>query len=231
MRTSVRIVERAWLEQKLGEGRSIESLGRELGKHPSTVAYWVNKHGLVSAHAARHVRKGPIEREVLSAFVDGGLTLREIGTELGLGSASVRHWMRKYGLRTRRARQIDAAVACQELIVRRCARHGYTTWVVSGSGQRYRCKRCRAEHVTARRRRVKQILIEEAGGCCVLCGYDRYPGALQFHHVDPGQKAFALAEKGMARALDKARAEARKCVLICGNCHAEVEGGVATIRP
>ena len=85
--------------------------------------------------------------------------------------------------------------------------------------------------MTARRRRVKQILIEEAGGCCVLCGYDRYPGALQFHHVDPGQKAFALADKGMARALDKARAEARKCVLICGNCHAEVEGGVSTIRP
>jgi hypothetical protein len=84
--------------------------------------------------------------------------------------------------------------------------------------------------VTARRRRVKRALVEEAGGRCVLCGYDRFPGALQFHHVDPATKSFALSVQGVARSLEKARAEAAKCVLICANCHAEVEGGLATIR-
>jgi hypothetical protein len=84
--------------------------------------------------------------------------------------------------------------------------------------------------VTARRRRVKQLLIEEAGGQCILCGYDRFPGALHFHHLDPAQKSFAVSLQGVTRSLEKARAEAAKCVLMCANCHAEVEGGLATIR-
>src|SRR5207253_817513 len=91
-------------------------------------------------------------------------------------------------------------------------------------------KRCRTEHVSARRRRVKRILVEEAGGRCVICGYDRFSGALQFHHLDPSVKSFALFVQGVARSLEKARVEAAKCALICANCHAEVEGGVATIR-
>jgi transposase-like protein len=42
------------LAAQLESGRSIEVLARELGRDPSTVAYWVNKHGLASTHAAKH---------------------------------------------------------------------------------------------------------------------------------------------------------------------------------
>jgi hypothetical protein len=80
--------------------------------------------------------------------------------------------------------------------------------------------------VTERRRRVKAILVAEAGGACAACGYDRCLAALQFHHVRPEEKRFALGRKGVARSLEKARAEARKCLLLCANCHAEVEAGV-----
>jgi hypothetical protein len=48
---------------------------------------------------------------------------------------------------------------------------------------------------------------------------------LHFHHVDPTQKAFSLARQGVTRSLESARAEAAKCVLLCSNCHAEVEAG------
>jgi hypothetical protein len=80
--------------------------------------------------------------------------------------------------------------------------------------------------VSRRRRRVKALLVAEAGGCCVLCGYGDNPGALQFHHVDPAAKAFALGHAGVTRSLAKARAEAAKCALLCATCHAEVELGV-----
>ncbi len=80
-----------------------------------------------------------------------------------------------------------------------------------------------------RRRRVKQILVEEAGGRCRLCGYDRSVAGLHFHHVDPCQKQFGLAHGGMARSIERLRAEARKCVLLCSNCHAEVEAGISSI--
>jgi hypothetical protein len=67
--------------------------------------------------------------------------------------------------------------------------------------------------------------LAEAGGACVACGYDRCMAALQFHHLRPDEKQFSLGRKGVARSLEKARAEARKCVLLCANCHAEVEAG------
>ena len=114
--------------------------------------------------------------------------------------------------------------------LRFCRRHGYSAFVKT-SGGHWRCKRCRVKAVSDRRRRVKQILLGEAGGACVLCGYNRYAGALQFHHVDPGAKAFALAGGGLARSLQRARSEAAKCVLVCANCHAEIEARLATIAP
>ena len=85
--------------------------------------------------------------------------------------------------------------------------------------------------MSKRRRKVKRILVAEAGGRCVLCGYDRHPAALEFHHVDPSSKAFNLSLRGVTRRIDDLRKEARKCVLLCANCHAEVEPGAAQVPP
>jgi hypothetical protein len=62
-----------------------------------------------------------------------------------------------------------------------------------------------------------------------LCGYDRCMGALHFHHVDPSLKNFTLGHRGVARSIANARAEAKKCVLLCSNCHAEVEAGMTSL--
>jgi hypothetical protein len=67
---------------------------------------------------------------------------------------------------------------------------------------------------------------DSPGGCCRICGFEQYVGALQFHHVDPATKAFALGRRGVTRSLARAREEARKCVLLCANCHAMVEAGL-----
>ena len=47
----------AWLAEQLEAGRSIESIARETGRDPSTVAYWVNKYG--SGIPARANARGP----------------------------------------------------------------------------------------------------------------------------------------------------------------------------
>jgi hypothetical protein len=85
------------------------------------------------------------------------------------------------------------------------------------------------ESVARRRRRVKAILVADAGGSCCICGYDRYLGALEFHHLDPGKKRFQISWNGVTQALDLVRAEARKCAPLCSNCHAEVEAGVTPL--
>jgi transposase len=224
-------MDRRWLEAQLGAGRSIESIAREVGKHPSTVAYWVNKHGLASAHAEKHASTGGLDRERLAVLVEDGLTVQQLAEAFSVGATTVRYWLHRFGLRTVRSRHLGDAVVGQKVVMRRCRHHGYTAWALTGTGGRYRCKLCRTELVTERRRRVKRILVAEAGGRCRLCGYDRYAGALQFHHLDPSTKSFALSVQGVARSLSKAREEAKKCALICANCHAEVEAGLATIPP
>ena len=110
-----------------------------------------------------------------------------------------------------------------------CARHGATRFRLDPRGT-YRCKRCAQERVAERRRKVKRILVAEAGGRCQMCGYDRCVAALQFHHLDPRGKSFALSHQGATRGLEKAREEARKCVLLCANCHAEVEAGHLSLK-
>ena len=44
------------------------------------------------------------------------------------------------------------------------------------------------------------------------------------------QKSFAISVRGVTRSLDKAREEVRKCALLCANCHAEVEAGLASLE-
>ena len=114
-------------------------------------------------------------------------------------------------------------------IVRICPSHGKTSFRLRPDTAAYRCLKCRSESVANRRRRVKAILLAEAGGACVLCGYDRCSRALGFHHVDPATKSFTVAFGGLTRSIERARAEAGKCVLLCANCHMEVEAGIRSL--
>jgi hypothetical protein len=97
-------------------------------------------------------------------------------------------------------------------------------------GVRWRCKRCVGEAVTRRLQKVKRILVEEAGGCCAVCGYARCMVNLHFHHVDPATKSFALSV-ATGKGLSKLREEAKKCVLVCANCHGEIESRVIPSPP
>jgi transposase len=94
-------MEADWLRSRLESGRSVESIAHEAGKHPSTVGYWVNKHGLVSQHAPKHAARGPIAREALEAMLAEGLTVRAMAERLGRSYTSIRHWLAKHGLRRR----------------------------------------------------------------------------------------------------------------------------------
>ena len=70
-------------------------------------------------------------------------------------------------------------------------------------------------YMKRRRRKIKQTLVDEAGGKCIRCGYDECIAALEFHHRDPSEKEIRLTDRSM----EKLRAEAAKCDLLCANCH------------
>jgi transposase-like protein len=223
-------MERDRLAEFLSQGLSLEQIGERIGRHPSTVAYWLKKHGLRAVNSERHAPKGGLAREVLRPLIAEGRTVQSIAHALGVHPSTVRYWMRRHELHTlRRWGRHDIPPERPDRLELDCVRHGTTPFGKRGDEDRYRCLKCCSEQVSKQRRRQKLILIVEAGGRCQLCGYDRWPGALHFHHRRPAEKAFALSQEGSYRALERARAEAQKCALLCANCHAEVEGGFRTL--
>ena len=226
-------MDREFLKDCLANGMSLPEIGALTGRDPSTVGYWVHKYGLIANGKARYAPRGGLTREQLEPLVEAGLTLREIAAELDRSVSTVRHWMRKYRLQLA-GRHLNTRLAAEALATGRkrfvstCRRHGETEFLVFRSG-RHRCSKCNSEAVSRRRRTVKETLVEEAGGRCARCGFDGHPAALQFHHRDPAAKEFAVSRKGVTIAIDRSRAEAQKCVLLCATCHALVEAGVATV--
>lgn len=215
----------------LDHGLSVERIAKRFGRDPSTVSYWMKKYGLVSPYREKHAAKGGIDRAELEALISEGQSIASIARSVGRGTATVRHWLRKYGLETRATADRRTNRVAREdgfvMVQRDCRHHGLTEFWLEGRGS-YRCLLCRSEGVSRRRRRM-EILVSEAGGACLICGYDAWIAALHFHHRNPVEKLFEVSGRGVTRSLDRARAEARKCILLCSNCHAEVEAGVRVV--
>lgn len=114
-------------------------------------------------------------------------------------------------------------------MIKFCPKHGETDYVFRPSENRWRCKKCAIEQVILHRKRKKEKLITMFGGKCKICGYNHYLGALQFHHLDPSKKLFSLSVRGLSYSLETCINEAKKCVILCANCHAEVEAGLLSI--
>ncbi|HLB66093.1 MAG TPA: HNH endonuclease signature motif containing protein [Candidatus Saccharimonadales bacterium] len=85
--------------------------------------------------------------------------------------------------------------------------------------------------VSKRRRRIKQKAIEYKGGKCQICGYVKYQGALDFHHIDPSTKSFGIGLNGHSRSWERVKEELDKCLLVCANCHREIGAGIVEIDP
>jgi hypothetical protein len=176
-----------------------------------------------------------MDRRELEQAVAEGLSIAELASTFGRSKGSIRYWLDRYGMKTTNPTKrmpapavVAAKAAGLASMLHTCTRHGEVEFVREGRGY-YRCSRCRVESVSRHRRKLKELLIAEAGGACVICGYARSRRALAFHHLDPSQKRFAVSARGVTLAVDDLRAEAQKCVLLCSNCHAEVEDGLTLL--
>src|SRR4051812_30497758 len=98
-------VDQEFLESCLADGLSLEVIGERVGKHPSTVSYWLKKYGLAASKACSHAPKGGLSRSNLEELVQAGLTLREIADRLERSTTTIRHWLRKYDLTLKRGRR------------------------------------------------------------------------------------------------------------------------------
>jgi hypothetical protein len=71
-------------------------------------------------------------------------------------------------------------------------------------------------------------MVEYKGGACQFCGYRDHWAALTFHNLDPRLKRFTLAGSH-GRKLETLREEIDRCILVCANCHDELEDGARSV--
>ena len=88
------------------------------------------------------------------------------------------------------------------------------------------CKICSNLQALYRQRKFKKECIEYKGGCCSLCKYNKYIGALEFHHKNPSEKDFTIANQRFTKFNDKIKNELDKCIIVCANCHREIHGNL-----
>lgn len=84
----------------------------------------------------------------------------------------------------------------------------------------HKAKCCNSCHTVGRHIAKKKRALEYKGSKCVQCGYNKYYGALDFHHIDPEKKEFQFGHN-WSRKWKVLQKELDKCVILCRNCHAE----------
>jgi len=104
-------------------------------------------------------------------------------------------------------------------------------WSPHKTTDSYRLQKRRARNVksvTKRRRKLKEMAVEYKGGKCLLCGYNKCIGALEFHHKDPEEKDFGFSHAGTTKSWERLKVELDKCICVCANCHREIHEGLIT---
>jgi|SRR3989338_6345300 len=79
-------------------------------------------------------------------------------------------------------------------------------------------KRCGSCNTKIRRFRSKAAAVKYLGGKCEKCGWTGNQAALQFHHKNSKGKEFNIGNVAN-KSWDSIKAEMRKCILLCANCH------------
>lgn len=157
-----------------------------------------------------------MEKDVLERLFGNGLSIRQVEQECGVTNSKLRHWMKKHGIKSGRPKWNVKQHLCKGC--------GETDPQNFYGDRKEKCKRCFIADDVQIGVEKKIWAVELMGGCCVVCKYDKYYGALHFHHIDrEGKEDWAsLRNWGWERI----EAELQKCILVCGNCHAEIHGGI-----
>jgi hypothetical protein len=82
------------------------------------------------------------------------------------------------------------------------------------------CSKCHNKYTIKVGNEKRKKAIEYLGGKCIKCGYDKYYGAIDLHHVDPTKKDSKFKNlRGWS--WDRILKEIQNCVPLCCRCHVE----------
>ena len=167
-----------------------------------------------------------MEKEYLERMIVEGYTSTTISKKENKSISSVRYWINKHGLWSNLKEQKEINTPTKEG-KRKCPKCNEMLGINEFNSKRgiegasSYCKRCTTTQTTERMKNLKIQMAGYKGGCCQKCGYDKYIGALEFHHIDPAKKDFNPSNLKRYKFDEKVKNELDKCVLLCSNCHRE----------
>jgi len=172
-----------------------------------------------------------MEKEILKTFIDQGISLRQISIETGKSLTTIRYWVKKYDLKSKHLpffllekKEFGDYRKCPKCN-KDCPIDNFYQRGGRPNASTY-CKECTSIQTLNRMQKLKTQMVEYKGGCCVICGYKKYMGALEFHHINPNEKDFNLSHMKKYAFDDKIKNELDKCILVCSNCHREIHGKI-----
>lgn len=150
-----------------------------------------------------------MEEKILKELLSRKLSQRQIAKELECSQTTVRYWLKRHQLSTKKENYY-LCTRCGENDSNRFYGH-----------QKSVCKRCRNIEDKQKRQRYKEQAIEYLGSKCNICGYDKCNQALEFHHLDQSKKSDKYVSM-RNWSFESKKEELDKCILLCCRCHREV---------
>ena len=84
--------------------------------------------------------------------------------------------------------------------------------------------------VVAYRKRIKIALVASFSNKCCSCGLEDNPVLYDFHHLNPEEKEFGISNASTTRSKQAYANEAKKCIMLCSNCHRRLENDLISIN-
>lgn len=229
------------IEELLKDGKTYRQISEYVGLTLKQVKGLIKKSGLnILSKNKKDIKGLPmISKDELIKYLKEGLSLHKIAEITGKSYTTVKYFFKKFDVKehycyereyeNRRDSDLEL-IKCAK-----CDEIKKTDEFFKKSNRKNKldsyCRECNSKDSKERRRKFKKECIDYKGGKCIICGYGKYQGALDFHHLDINEKDFNISHIKKVVVDDFVKIELDKCVLLCANCHREVHGGISIIPP
>ena len=170
-----------------------------------------------------------LNKESLQNLADKGVSLRDMSSFFNMPLSTLSRRVKDFGITLLKSKHGKTIAPVEEKACSKCKiskpKEGFYTRKRNTSTLSSLCRVCNRENRNHRARSFKAECVEYKGGECQVCGYASSMAALDFHHIDPSKKSFAIGSCRKTKFNDDIEKELDKCALVCANCHRAIHAG------